>query len=353
MLGDNVDVKVLIRCETYNHASYIKTALDGFCAQQTGFPFICTIENDASTDNSRATIADYLKTNFNTREEIGGGIEETDDYILTVGRHKTNKNCWFAVYELKYNHFLKKDKMPYLKRWFDKAKYIAWCDGDDCWVDPESLNEKVIYLEEHPDCGLAYSKAVRIDAATGRRMSEMGSDCVDFRTLLKKNDIPSVTVVWRADMERAYIKEMDLAKRNLQIGDYQRWLWLAEKKGIKFFDKVTAEYRMVANSASHMQDGKRRVEFIDLTAEIQKFFAARSGIKFDDGWVNQNYKYVLCKRLAGMAKGEKCTAEELALMYSRVKGITWRMWLSYWICRMGLAGRWMEKLGIVKKKWSG
>ena len=353
MIGKNLDVWAVVRCATYNQAQYIKDALDGFCRQMTDFDFVCTIENDASTDETEQVLADYLKENFDIGEDADVGREETDDYILMVGRHKTNQRCHFAVYNLKYNHYCKKDKTPYLRRWLEAAKYMAICEGDDYWTDNNNLNEKVGYLEEHPGCGMVYSKATRIDGVTGKMLGEIGSDCMDFPTLLKRNDIPTVTAVMRMDMVLGYQKEINPLSRPWKMGDYPLWLWIAEHKGIKFLNKATATYRLMPNSASHSPDAQRTVGFIDSTMEIQKFFAARSGIKFDDGWVNQNYKYVLCKRLAGMARGEKYTAEELALMYSRVKGVTWRMWLSYLICRMGLAGRWMEKLGIVKKKWSG
>ena len=42
--------KVFVWCNTYNQASYIKDTMDGFCMQQTNFPFVCMIMDDASTD---------------------------------------------------------------------------------------------------------------------------------------------------------------------------------------------------------------------------------------------------------------------------------------------------------------
>ena len=45
--------KVSCRCATYNHAAYIKDAFHGFCKQETCFPFVCVIVDDASTDGEQ------------------------------------------------------------------------------------------------------------------------------------------------------------------------------------------------------------------------------------------------------------------------------------------------------------
>ena len=43
------DWMVYVICATYNHASYIKDAMNGFTMQETDFPFVCAIIDDAST----------------------------------------------------------------------------------------------------------------------------------------------------------------------------------------------------------------------------------------------------------------------------------------------------------------
>ena len=92
--------KVCVWCNTYNQTSYIKDTMDGFCMQQTSFPFVCLIMDDASTDGEPEVIKQYLNDHFDTE-----WTKETDDYHLTLARHQENKNCYFAVYLLKYNHY--------------------------------------------------------------------------------------------------------------------------------------------------------------------------------------------------------------------------------------------------------
>ena len=48
--------KVLVRCNTYNQCKYIEETLRGFAMQQTNFPFICCVFDDASTDGEQEVL---------------------------------------------------------------------------------------------------------------------------------------------------------------------------------------------------------------------------------------------------------------------------------------------------------
>lgn len=149
------DWMVCVRCYTYNHAPYIEDALNGFAMQETDFPFVCTIVDDASTDGEQKVIKNYLNENFELEDKKVARHEETDDYVLFFSRHKTNKNCYFAVCLLKYNHYsIKKTKFPYIEEWDNNCKYIAICEGDDYWINPNKLQIQVDVLEQHKECSI-------------------------------------------------------------------------------------------------------------------------------------------------------------------------------------------------------
>ena len=90
------DLKCLIRvsCMTFNHASYIEAAMNGFCMQNTKFPFVCTIIDDASIDGDPEVIRRYLADYFAINDEVTARKEETNDYVMQFAQHKTNKNCF-------------------------------------------------------------------------------------------------------------------------------------------------------------------------------------------------------------------------------------------------------------------
>ena len=89
--------KICVRCYTYNHAHFIEDTMNGFCMQESDFPFVCCIVDDASMDGEQEVIKKYLLEHFDLDNKIVRN-EETDDYVLTLARHKTNMSCYFAVY---------------------------------------------------------------------------------------------------------------------------------------------------------------------------------------------------------------------------------------------------------------
>ena len=98
---ENNKYLVCTRCLTYNHASFITDALHGFCMQQTTFPVVYVIVDDASTDGAQEVIKCYLQDNFNLKDSSIVRNEENDNYHLIFAQHNSNKNCFFAVLFLK------------------------------------------------------------------------------------------------------------------------------------------------------------------------------------------------------------------------------------------------------------
>ena len=136
--------KVCCRCFTFNQAKYITDALNGFTMQQTSFPFVCTIVDDASTDGEQDVIRKYMEDNFDFSEGSVSYHKETDYAHITYAQHKTNKNCYFAVLYLKENHYSqRKPKIGYLSEWREMCEYEALCEGDDYWIVPDKLQKQV------------------------------------------------------------------------------------------------------------------------------------------------------------------------------------------------------------------
>lgn len=159
----NSSYLVNVRCATFNHSKYIEQAMNGFVMQETNFPFICSIIDDSSTDGEQVILKKYLEEHFELSNGSALKKEETDDYVLTLTQHKTNKNCFFAVLLLKYNHYGDLESQArrwyYLKEWEDTCNYIAICEGDDYWIDPHKLQKQVNFMETHSDYTMCFHNA--------------------------------------------------------------------------------------------------------------------------------------------------------------------------------------------------
>lgn len=148
---------VFVRCMTFNHEAYIKDALNGFIIQQTTFPFVVAIINDASTDKTKSVINEFVENNCIHNPEIDLRIEEYGTVLdVTV---KDNPHCIFHIVHLNENHYGKKSKLPYFAKYENAAKYVAMCEGDDYWTDPLKLQKQVDFLEANPDYSMCFHAA--------------------------------------------------------------------------------------------------------------------------------------------------------------------------------------------------
>lgn len=144
-------MEVAICCFTYNQSAYITDALKGFVMQQTNFPFVAVVVDDASTDGEQEVIKAYVEECFDHSEESGYKQWETEDAFWTFARHKENENCHVVAVLLKKNLWREPDKKDnVVKDWMD-AKYIAICEGDDYWTNPLKLQKQVGFLEKHEE----------------------------------------------------------------------------------------------------------------------------------------------------------------------------------------------------------
>ncbi|MFA5041082.1 MAG: glycosyltransferase [Bdellovibrionales bacterium] len=155
---------------TYNHENYISTMLDGFLMQETTFPFEIVIGEDCSTDKTRDVIKSYQ-----------------EKYPRLIRLVTGPKNIGFA-------------------RNFSRAleacqgKYIAHCEGDDFWTDPQKLQIQFDFMEQNPEyvmCGHAASAALSDGVPLGGKgikAKEQSAASLKFSTKL---GLGNQTKFWR------------------------------------------------------------------------------------------------------------------------------------------------------------
>lgn len=127
------EVQVSVICTAYNQEKYIKSTLEGFVMQKTNFPFEVIVHDDASTD----TTADIIREYEQKYPDIIKPIYETE------------------------NQYSKKDgSLSRILRKNIRGKYVAFCEGDDFWIEPYKLQKQYDALENNPDCVACFTKVL-------------------------------------------------------------------------------------------------------------------------------------------------------------------------------------------------
>lgn len=321
---------VFIECITFNHAPYIVDAMNGFCIQQTNFPYVAVIVDDASTDGEPKVIKQYLQEHFDLEDKDIVRNEETDDYILTFARHKENHNCFFAVYLLKYNHYsIGKNKEPYYKDYIENTKYVALCEGDDYWTDPNKLQMQVDFLESHPEYSMCFHD-VEVKVEEGRDMSEKDKFAFLREKEYTRQDqlemmriVPTCSIVIRQDVFSKYPHHPKFT-----IGDvvvvataltYGRIWCMANKMGV---------YRLVPNGWTALSDEKVcRSMFSHYQGMIESFswYQCKRGYETFRFWAFS--LLMILKEKNGCEEEFTKYAEEYK-KFTKEKTL-WRFWLYY------------------------
>lgn len=283
-----IDFKVSVRCMTYNQASYIVEALNGFCMQQTSFPYVCCILDDASTDGEQDVIRKYLEDYFDLNDNSVVKNEDTDDYFLTFAQHKSNRNCYFAVFYLKYNHYkIWNRKYQYISQWEYVAKYIAMCEGDDYWTDSQKLQKQYVFMEAHPECSLCFHPNYRL-YTNGKR--------IDHYPRIKKNVYGTKDLIILGGPLMAtsslFFRIFDIVGNlpkfwaNAPVGDVPLRLYLSTKGMVGYIDEIMTVYRKESYGSWSRKNRSIRV-WVDFIGKMNKLYE-----DFDE-YTNKRYHYAI------------------------------------------------------------
>ncbi len=251
------DYTFLLRahCATYNHVHYIIDALNGFVMQETDFPYVCSIIDDASTDGEQEVIKKYLLEHFDLQDSSVAYDRDTDYGHVTFAQHKTNRNCYFAVVFLRENHYSqRKTKAPYLSEWMN-TKYIALCEGDDYWTDPLKLQKQVDFLESYEDFSMCFHRAmVKVEGdAYSERTNGTHYLSIEDREYTSTEFVsswlvPTASIVYRKRMIDSFsLKHPE----RMVYGDIKLVLTCAHVGKVMGMSDVMSVYRIQPNSITN------------------------------------------------------------------------------------------------------
>lgn len=177
---------VSVVCNTYNHRGLIEDALRGFLLQRTSFPFEVIVHDDASTDGTSDVVRDYA-----TR-------------YPRIIRHLLQPE----------NQFSRGRKPTAISSTFATGDYLAFCEGDDFWVDPRKLQAQVEFLGANPGFSACSTWSFVLEGDAVERPERPGRAIVSHVDLLlgsKEHCRMGSLMVRRAALPRDLPEEMNQA----------------------------------------------------------------------------------------------------------------------------------------------
>lgn len=254
------DVMVSVQCTTFNHEKYVRKALDGFVMQKTNFKFEVIVHDDASTDGTADIIREYAaKYNF-----IKPILQKENQYSQKI------------PYAAKYIHPLM------------HGKFIAYCEGDDYWTDPNKLQILYDYMSTHDECSMCCHAYENIEANTEKVIGEIHTLEADGTITIQKaikydNPTQFASQMFRRECVIG-IPEIYLHRG---VGDYTVLLHAATLGKIHYIDKIMARHRIASDGSWTNRVYKNRNLRVKHDENMINFLT-----DFDKYYDNQHHVYV-------------------------------------------------------------
>jgi glycosyltransferase involved in cell wall biosynthesis len=223
---------VSIVCESFNHEPFLRRCIEGFLMQKTDFPFEILIHDDASTDKSAEIIREYETKHPDWIKAI---YQTENQYSKVV-------SIWAEI------------QFPRAR-----GKYIALCEGDDCWTDPLKLQKQVDYMEAHPECSLCFHNAIiRWDDGQhpDRHFAEIEERDYSFLETLKQWYIPTASILFRAELREGF-KKFRCAHPLISIGDRALAAYCSQQGVLHGLKDVMSVYLKHESGFTHYSDARR------------------------------------------------------------------------------------------------
>ena len=213
--------KISIILPSYNHAPYIKEAINSVI-KQTFSDFELLISDDASTDES----VKYIRECNDPRIKL---------HTFSKNQGSTINVC-FLLGEC-------------------QGEYVALINSDDVWL-PQRLEKGVAYLDAHPECGAVFSWADLIDEKSQVIMENCDvfsqpnrSQAEWLRYFYTRSNClchPSM-LIRRSVYDR--IGRYCLGMR--QLPDFDMWIRLVKHYDIHIFQEVLVQHRRFVSTGQN------------------------------------------------------------------------------------------------------
>ncbi len=257
---DDIFVSVMMVC--YNQEPYIERAIRSIANQKTKYKFELIVGDDASKDGTADIIRRMQK--------------EYPEIVKPVLREKNigaTKNSYDILSKA-------------------QGDYIAFCDGDDAWIEGDRIDRQVDFLESHREYSAICSKTKVIDENDNDIDKEVAGK-VDFWSFGNSDYSLQDFENWKmpghisAVLGRNFFKTGDCSliyKAHEVVGDRTDMLLFLQDGPIYCDNEIVSYYRLKMqgeNFVSQYQNKNLRYEDYCMMDNLEKGLMETRGTKVD------------------------------------------------------------------------
>ena len=293
---------------TYNHERYIAQAIESVLQQQTDFAVEVVVGEDCSTDNTLAICREY-EAKYPDRVRVIASE-------INIGMHANYRRTIEAC----------------------RGEYVAMCDGDDWFSDPDKLQLQVDILRAE-GAAMCYTRSER-RSDQDSVIYPQGVLHTTFEDMLRLNTAENCTTLALRTKILEYYAEVEPQTKGWRTDDLPMWLWFSARQKITAIDCVTAVHRVLATSVSHSRQWQKQLDFCYSLDSIMLWF--------DENYNNNSLHRFLSRRRQNRAlwllSYNGSVAQYIKLWWQTcreyphlflnispyglfVKKVLWRMWL--------------------------
>lgn len=194
--------KVSVIVCSYNRKNTLIATLDSVLSQNCDFPYEIIIGDDASDSGTREILLNYKKQNPST---------------IVLLFHERNIGLggnWASCVQL------------------CRGEYIAGCDNDDFWHNPDKLSLQVSFLEKNLDYGMAHTNYIELNRKTNVAITRTINNTTYQQDLIKEIFYGNFkccnsSVIYRKSIIEKYVPLDDYIKHKFPLQDWNTWICIA------------------------------------------------------------------------------------------------------------------------------
>ena len=269
---------------TYNHAKFIRQALDSVLMQQTNFPYEVVIGEDCSTDGTREIVLEY-QARYPDRIRV----------LLST---------------INLGHYTGNGRINLLRNFKAcRGTYIAMLEGDDYWTDPLKLQKQMAFLEEHNEYVGCFHDTLIADEDGSSPQLWREYAMVDYQlsdTISTESLCHTSAFVYRSSA----LLSLPPWFRGVISGDMAMFFLVAMRGALRRIPEVMSVYRKHAGGVTAKQS------FLGLSYDARRMYMQLCFKRHLRGREDAKSREVIAHHACGVAQGPKSMRQRLRRVWA-------------------------------------